>query len=465
MAKVKFDAKIISTNILRYCGGKENIASIAYCMTRLRLTVNDNSLVNKEAIKSIEGVLGLIEQAGQLQIILGPGNVNKVVTEFSALTNMDVGQVDEASLRKEELKIKNSTPFKLFLRKISNIFIPLIPGFVGCGVIYGVAKVLQNLGLIGGNSFNILYLIGKSVFTYMNIMIGMNTAKEFGGSPTLGGAIAGILSAPGLSKIIINNKALVPEAGGVIAVLIACTLGAKLEKRLRKVMPSAIDLMVTPTLVLLIIGVGSLYIFHPLGEFLSNNLTWIVNTLIERGKFVTGAILSATFLPLVMTGLHRALTPVEVSLLKDSGLDLLRPILAMAGAGQIGACVAIYLKTKNKKLKTVIASALPVGLLGVGEPLMFGVTLPLGKPFITACLGSAFGGAYVAMMNVASTGIGLSGLPLMLLIPAGSVIHYIIGTLLAYAGGFLLTYFTKWDDMPDGVESSMDNPLSEIMKI
>lgn len=292
-------------------------------------------------------------------------------------------------------------------------------------------------------------------------MIGMNTAKEFGGSITLGGAIAGILT-PSLSKIIINNKALVPEAGGVIGVLIACTLGAKLEKRLRKVMPSAIDLMVTPILVLLIIGIGSLYIFHPLGEFLSNNLTWIVNTLIERGKFVTGALLSATFLPLVMTGLHRALTPVEVSLLKDS---LLRPILAMAGVGQIGAYIAIYLKTKNKRLKTIIASALPVGLLGVGEPLMFGVTLPLGRPFITACLGSALGGAYVAMMNVASTGIGLSRLPLILLISSGSVIHYIIGTLLAYAGGFLLTYFTKWEDMPDGVESSMENPLSEIMKI
>lgn len=161
MAKVKFDAKIISTNILEKCGGKESIASIAYCMTRLRLTVNNDSLVNKAAIKSIDGVLSLVEQAGQLQIILGPGNVNKAVTEFSALTNMNVGQVDKASLRKEELKIKNSTPFKLFLMKISNIFIPLIPGFIGCGVIYGVAKVLQNLGLIGGNSFNILSFIGK----------------------------------------------------------------------------------------------------------------------------------------------------------------------------------------------------------------------------------------------------------------------------------------------------------------
>ncbi|MBU5592528.1 PTS transporter subunit EIIC [Clostridium sp. MSJ-4] len=465
MATLKFDAQAIAEDILKKSGGKENISSVAFCTTRLRLTLKDNSLANLEGIKAIDGVMGLVQQSGQVQIILGPGNVNKVATKFSTLASINIGEVDEVTLRKEELKAKNSTPFKLFLRKISNIFIPLIPGFVGCGIIYGVAKLLESLHIISGNSYNILYLIGKSVFTYMNIMIGMNTAKEFGGSITLGGAIAGILSAPGLSKIIINGKNLTPEEGGVIAVLIACALGASLEKKLRKIMPSVIDLMVTPTLVLLIIGVGSLYIFHPLGAFLSNNLTWLVNTLIERGRFVTGAILSATFLPLVMTGLHRALTPVEVSLLKASGLDLLRPILAMAGAGQVGAAIAIYMKTKNKKLKNVIASALPVAMLGVGEPLMFGVTLPLGKPFITACLGSVLGGAYVAMMNVASTGIGLSGLPLMLLIPAGSVIHYLIGTLLAYAGGFLLTYFTKWEDMPDGLESAMDNPLSEIMKV
>lgn len=464
MADQKLNPKDLAEVILDKAGGKDNIAVLANCMTRLRLTLKDSKLVDKAALKKIKGVMGIVEQAGQVQIILGPGTVNKVAAEMGHLTGITINEVDEVTLRKEELKAKNSTPFKLFLKKIANIFTPLIPAFVGCGIIYGVAKVLESLNVIDNNTYNVLYTIGKAIFLYMNIIVGINTAKEFGGSQSLGASIAGILSAPSLSKIWINGKTLTPEEGGIIAVLLACALGATLEKKLRKVMPSVIDLMVTPTLVLLIIGVGSLFIFHPLGAFLSAKLTWLVNTSIGGAKALSGALLSVTFLPLVMTGLHRVLTPVETSLLKATGLDLLRPILAMAGAGQVGAGIAIYMKTKNKRLKNIIASSLPIGMLGVGEPLMFGVTLPLGKPFITACIGSALGGIYVAVTGVASTGIGLSGLPLTLLIPSNSMVNYLIGTLLAYAGGFLCTYFTKWQDMDEGNEMEVDNPLSEIIK-
>jgi PTS system sucrose-specific IIC component len=465
MANQKLNPRALGEAILEQVGGKENVATLANCMTRLRITLKNPSLLRKNDLKKVDGVMGLVEQGGQIQVILGPGTVTKVATEVSKVTGLRVDEVDEVTLRKEELKAKNSTPFKLFLRKISNIFIPLIPAFVGCGIIYGVAKVLESIHVIDSNTYNVLYTIGKAVFLYMNIMVGINTAKEFGGSPSLGGSIAGILSAPSLSKIWINGKTLTPEEGGVIAVLLACALGAVLEKKLRKVMPSVIDLMVTPTLVLLIVGVGSLFVFHPLGAFLSSKLSWLVNTSISNARILSGALLSSTFLPLVMTGLHRVLTPVETSLLKSTGFDLLRPILAMAGAGQVGAGIAIYMKTKNKKLKNIIASTLPIGMLGVGEPLMFGVTLPLGKPFITACVGSIFGGVYVALTGVASTGIGLSGLPLTLLIPGGSMIHYLIGTLLAYAGGFACTFFTKWEDLEADNEMEIDNPLSEIIKL
>lgn len=453
---------ILAEEILEKVGGKENIAAVNYCMTRLRLTLRDEALADKKELKAINGVMGVVTQAGQLQIILGPGTVNKVAAEVGKKTSLRVGQIDEATVRKEELKKKNATPFKLFLKKLSNIFMPLIPAFVGCGIIYGFAKLFENMGLISGNTYNILYVIGKAVFLYMNIMVGMYTAREFGGSEALGGSIAGILSASALSKIVIGGVPLVPEEGGVFAVLLACMAGAYLEKKLRKVMHPVLDMLVTPTVVLLVIGFGALYIFHPLGRALSNSLTWAVTASIAKGKVLTGGIFSVSFLPLVMTGLHRALTPVEVSLLKQTNIDLLRPILAMAGAGQVGAGIAIYMKTKSKKIKTIVASSLPVAMLGVGEPLMFGVTLPLGKPFLTACLGSAFGGMYVAAMGVGSTGIGLSGLPLTLLIPGSKAVHYLIGTILAYAGGFLLTYFTKWEDYKDDVEeaSEIENPAT-----
>ena len=446
---------IMAEEIIAKVGGTENISAINYCMTRLRLTLKDNDKADKKAIKNINGVMGILEQAGQLQIILGPGTVNKVAAEVGRITNMKVGAIDEATVRKEELKKKNSTPFKLFLRKLSNIFMPLIPAFVGCGIIYGIVKVLENLGIVSGNSYYILYVIGKGVFLYMNIMIGVFTAREFGGSESLGGSIAGILSAEALAKIIIGGEPLVPEEGGVFAVLIAVALAATLEKKLRKHMPPILDMLLTPTIVLLVIGVGSIFIFHPIGKALTGFLTWAVTASLEKGRILTGGLFSVSFLPLVMTGLHRALTPVEVSLLNETGLDIIRPVLAMAGAGQVGAGIAIYLKTKSKKLKTIVASSLPIGILGVGEPLMFGVTLPLGKPFITACIGSALGGMYTAVMGVASTGIGLSGLPLTLLIPSDKIVHYIIGVLLAYAGGFLLTYFTKWQDFSEEEEDEL----------
>lgn len=467
MADTRF--KDMAQSILEKVGGKENIIAVTHCATRLRLVAGDMAAVDKAALNKIDGVMGVVEQNGQLQLILGPGTAGKVTVEFGKLAGIHVGVEDEVKVRKEELKAKNSTPFKLFLRHISNIFIPLIPAFIGCGVIYGLSKLFSNQGWISENTYNILYVIGKSIFTYMNIMVGLNAAKEFGGSPVLGGAIAGILSASGLSKIVIAGNNLIPEEGGIIAVLMAAILGALLEKKLRKVMPSVIDLIATPTIVLLVIGLGSLYVFHPLGAFLSNGLSWLVNTAVQKGGILIGAVLSGTFLPLVMTGLHRVLTPIEVSLLKETGLDLLRPILAMAGAGQVGAGFAIYFKTKSKRLKKILIGSLPVGMLGVGEPLMFGVTLPLGKPFLTACLGSVIGGAYVSLMNVASIGIGLSGLPLTLLIPSEKVVHYLIGTLLAYAGGFALTYFTKWDDAvigDEGAEASEENKLlNEVLNI
>ena len=453
----------IAEEIVKLVGGKENIKTVACCATRLRMTLHDDSKADKVSIKAINGVMGLVEQNEQLQIILGPGMVTKVTNIIGELTLLKVGQVDEVAERKAELKKKNSTPVKLFIRKLSNIF---VPGFVGCGIIYGVAKLLQNQGILTGNAYQMAYVLGKGIFLYMNIMVGVFTAREFGGSESLGGTIAGIMMAPQLAKIVVGGEALVPAQGGVIAVLIACALGAVLEKKLRKVMPSVLDLMVTPTIVILVIGLGCFYIIQPLGAWLTNNITWLVNISIEKGRMLTGAVFSTTFLPLVMTGLHRALTPVETSLLQSTGVDLLRPILAMAGAGQVGAGIAIFMKTKSKRMKTVIGSSLPIGMLGVGEPLMFGVTLPLGKPFITACLGSALGGMYVAAKGVASTGIGLSGIPLALLMPDGSAaINYLIGTILAYAGGFLLTYFTKWEDVDDGDNFEMDNPLKDIIKM
>ena len=448
MADQNLLPKVIAENILDKIGGKENVISIAYCMTRLRITTVDSKKVSKDSLKKVEGVMGVVEQGGQIQIILGPGRVIKVSNEVGKITGINVGELDEAKVKHDEIKAKNSTPFKLLLRKLSNIFIPLIPAFIACGLVSGINNIiikynpLFSKGAFGG----ILAIIAGSVFFGLSLFVGVNAAKEFGGSPMLGGTMAAILTMPALSTVMIAGKALVPGRGGVIAVLLVVAFSSWVEKSIRKVIPDVLDLFVTPLLTVLISGFVALLLLQPFGGYISTSIGFLVKESIKGGGGVTGFILGGTFLPLVMTGLHQGLTPIHADLLKTTGQNLLLPILAMAGAGQVGASLAVLVKTKNKRLKKTIISAIPVGILGVGEPLIYGVTLPLGKPFLGACIGGAFGGLCIASFKVASISMGLSGIPLAALITPGHFVYYLLGVLIAYIAGFIATYLLGFED-------------------
>ncbi len=448
MANSNITPEVLANQIIKNLGGKDNLASVAYCMTRLRVVAHDNEKVNKKAIKETEGVLGLVEQDDQLQIILGPGRVTKVAQEVAKITGLSLGEVDEAEIRKAEIKAKNDTSFKRLLKKISNVFIPLIPAFIACGLVMGINNMIVKANpdfaksLTGG----IFGIIGSAVFYGLNLFVGVNAAKEFGGSPMLGGTMAAIITMPALANITMSGKPLVPGRGGVIAVLLVVAFSSWLENKIRKIIPEVLDLFITPLLTVLISGFVAIFVLQPLGGLISDSIGSAVKVAIKDGGGFTGFILGGTFLPLVMTGLHQGLTPIHADLLKTTGENLLLPILAMAGAGQVGASIAVLAKTKNKRLKKTIASALPVGILGVGEPLIYGVTLPLGKPFIGACIGGAFGGAFNAAMKVACLSMGLSGLPLAALIKPGKIGYYLIGVLVAYVAGFIATYIMGFED-------------------
>ncbi|MCC5468240.1 PTS transporter subunit EIIC [Pelosinus baikalensis] len=434
----------LAQQIISTVGGKENIASATHCMTRLRLTISSLEKVDITKLKQISGVLGTFEQAGQLQIILGPGVVNKVAAEFSDLTNLAMGEVTDL---KAAYKDKNRTPFKLFLQKLSSIFVPLMPAIVGSGMVAGITNVAIRCGADPqGALIAILNVIGWGIFSYLGVFVGINTAKEFGGSPAMGGLAGVLIINPAIASIKISGMALVPGRGGLIGVLLVAWFMSVLEKRLRKFVPTAIDIIVTPTLTLLVTGFATYYILQPLGGYLSDGIIGFLKFMISSGGPIAGFILAGTFLPVVMTGLHQGLTPVHMELLNTLKENPLLPILAMAGGGQVGATVAVYFKTKNKKIKEVVKGALPVGFLGIGEPLIFGVTLPLGRPFITACIGAGFGGAFQALMHVKSIALGVSGLSLAFLIKPGGVMYYLIGILIAYVAGFLITWFVGFDD-------------------
>jgi PTS system sucrose-specific IIC component len=437
----------LAVGILNAVGNKENIADATYCMTRLRLTLKDPRQADKDKIKTIDGVLGLVEAGKQLQIILGPGVVTKVANEVTRLTGLKMGEVQDL---KAQIDDKNRTPFKLFLRKVSNIFIPLIPAIVGSGTIGGITNFAIQAGADPKSTvIALLNAIGMGLFSYLAILVGINAAKEFGGTPAMGAVAAVLLINPVIANITVYGAHLVPGRGGIIGVLLVAWFMSWVEKRVRRFVPNAIDTIGTPTITLLITGFATYYVLMPIGGWLSDGIVSIVRALLSLNgplSAISGFILAGTFLPLVTTGLHQGLTPIHLELLNKLKADALLPILAMGGAGQVGAAFAVYFKTKNKKLKNIIKGGLPVGMLGIGEPLIYGVTLPLGRPFFTACIGAAFGGAYEALMHTATMGIGVSGLPLTFLVKSGGVVNYLIGLLISYIVGFIATYLIGFND-------------------
>ena len=298
----------------------------------------------------------------------------------------------------------------------------------------------------------ILLVLGSGVFMYLAILVGWNTAKEFGGTPVLGAIAGATLFHPSLPDIVIYGEPLVSGRGGLFGVIFAAFLMTVVEKRVRKIMPAAVDIIFTPLLTLLIVGFFSLYAIMPVAGVLSDAITSGINSILDVGGVVAGAVLAGFFLPLVMAGLHHGLTPIHLELIETLSYTALLPILAMAGAGQVGAAIAIFVKTKNKRLRNIIKGALPVGFLGIGEPLLYGVTLPLGRPFITACMGGAVGGAFQAMMKVAASGIGVSGISLIPLIANNQYLFYFIGLVIAYTFGFIFTYtFGFKEEMSEGI--------------
>ena len=440
--------------ILSGVGGQGNILRLENCMTRVRVEVNDEAKLDLPRLKQLSGISGYVKQGQQHQFIVGPGKAAQVVDAMRAqMSGAAPAAFDEVERNKAQAKARYKAPMSDALRKLANVFIPLIPAFIASGLITGIINILKRPDIVGDfathypNLLGLLAIFGSAVFAIMNILVGVNTAKVFGGSQALGGVMAGILSSPQLAQITLFGEALQPGRGGVIAVLLVVALMCWIEKKFRAVLPGSIELILTPLLTALIAGTVAILALQPLGGVISEAIAHGASWAIDRGGILVGAVLAGAFLPLVLTGLHQGLVPIHVELVQAHGYNALFPILAMAGVGQVGAAIAVLLKTRNARLKKVIKGALPVGLLGIGEPLIFGVTLPLGRPFLGACLGGAVGGALISYWKVATViTFGISGLPLALTIVTGKVMLYLLGYLVAVIAGFAFTWLLGFND-------------------
>ncbi|WP_432086087.1 PTS transporter subunit EIIC [Streptomyces sp. bgisy095] len=462
--------RAVAAAILPLVGGAGNITSVAHCMTRLRLGLRDRSLVRDEALKALPAVMGVVED-DTYQIVLGPGTVARVTLEFEALvaeaheedqeeagapaSSADDLAAQGAAIRAAR-KARNQTPFKLFLRRIANVFVPLIPALIGCGIIAGLNGLLINLGWLPGVT-PALAAIASGFMALIAVFVGFNTAKEFGGTPILGGAVAAIIVFPGVAKVDAFGQTLSPGQGGVLGALGAAVLAVYVEKWCRRWVPESLDVLVTPTLTVLVSGLVTIFGLMFVAGEVSNAIGEFADWLLAHAGAGAGFVLGGLFLPLVMLGLHQALIPIHTTLIEQQGSTVLLPILAMAGAGQVGAAMAVYLKLpRNGSIRRTIRSALPAGFLGVGEPLIYGVSLPLGRPFVTACVGGAFGGGFIGLFSmlgakVGSTAIGPSGWALFPLLDGDgglgrTIAIYAGGLLTGYLAGFVATYFWGFGD-------------------
>lgn len=452
------DNQSIAREIIEKLGSKDNIVVINNCMTRVRVSVKDNDKVDFENLDEIPGVIKVIKD-DTIQVVVGPGKSKKIADEMKKLCGEISASNDEWKKTKESVKSKQSK-FSSVLRRLANIFIPLIPAIIGAGLLNGIAGYFQNVYTAEGIKDMPMWItffqtLGSGLFAYFAIFVGINSANEFGATPALGGVIGAITisgninifsKALGLYNAEVPlNSILIPGKGGIIGVIIGVAILAWVEKQLRKIIPDFLDTILTPMISLLIVGTLTIFTIMPFAGVVSDGIIKVFSFFImSEGPMaiIGGFILAASFLPLLMVGLHHGLIPFYMVQLTQFGSISLFPILCMAGGGQIGGAAAIYIKAKNnKKLRDIIRSAMPVAILGIGEPMLYGVTLPLGKPFITASIAGGIGGAFLAATKVQTIAFGPAGITAIPLVVPGKILYYIIGLGISYIAGFIITYF------------------------
>ena len=458
--------------ILQAIGGEENLEAMAHCATRLRLVLKDESIVDEKALGEMDVVKGTFSTGGQYQIIVGSGTVNKVFAELEKLTGKEASTTSEV----KDQGNQRMNPLQRFVKMLSDIFVPIIPAIVAGGLLMGLNNILTAPGLFyDGKSLievhdqfkglaGMINIFANAPFTLLPILIGFSATKRFGGNPFLGTALGMILVHPELMNAYEYPKAMeagkaiphwdlfglhinqVGYQGQVLPMLAASYILAKLERGLRKVIPTVLDNLLTPLISIFVTAFVTFIFVGPitrtLGYWLSDGLTWLY----DFGGAIGGLIFGFFYAPIVITGMHHSFIAIETQLIADSsqtGGSFIFPIATMSNVAQGAAALAAFLIVKeNKKLKGVASAAGISALLGITEPAMFGVNLKLRYPFIGAIIGSALGAAYISLFKVKAIALGTAGLPGFISISAKHQgwLHYGIGMIIAFVAAFAITY-------------------------
>lgn len=439
--------QVVAKEILKYIGGKDNIKSMEHCATRLRLILKDKSLIDEKAIENIDGVKGQFFAAAQYQIILGTGFVNKVYAAMSG-EGIDTGNVKEDAYSSMTLPQKIS-------RTLGDIFVPIIPVLVATGLFMGLRGLLVNLGVELNPTFNTFTeVLTDTAFIFLPALVAWSTMKKFGGTPVVGIVLGLMLVAPqlpnawqvagGAKPIYISLLGLsipiVGYQGSVLPALVLGIIAAKIEKAIRKFMPDVIDLIVTPFLTLLVSMLLGLLVVGPIMHTSEVYILDLFKMFLGLPFGIGGAIIGGVHQIIVVSGVHHIFNALEVELISGTGLNPFNAVITGAIVAQGAAALAVGLKTRDKKKRSLyISSAIPA-FLGITEAAIFGVNLRFIKPFIFACVGGVASGMFASIIHLAGTGMGITALPGTLLYVNSNLIGYLIANVIGIVVAFLLTY-------------------------
>ena len=474
------DYRKTAREIYDHVGKKENIISAAHCATRLRLVIGDNAKADKEYVENIEGVKGVFFAQGQMQIILGTGVVNKVYDEF-----IQIAGVSESS--KEELKkvaASRANPVQRLIKTLGDIFVPIIPAIVASGFLMGIMEALNfmvNNGFLNidtsGSIYTFAQLFSNTAYTFLPILIAYSGAKVFGANPYLGAVIGMIMIHPNLQNawtvategVQATQKVwfglysidMVGYQGHVIPVIIAVWVLAQIEKRLHKVVPAMFDLFVTPLVSVFVTGYLTLSIIGPIfvavENGLLNGIQWLIALPFGIGSFIMGAF----YAPTVVAGVHHMYTIIDLGQISKFGVTYWLPLASAANIAQGGATLAVALKTKDQKIKSMAVPSALSACMGITEPAIFGVNLRFGKPFVMGCVGSAVGALFASVTGLGATGTGVTGI-FGILLCLNNPVSYILMFVIAFGVAFVLTWLFGYKDMAAGENKTVEKNVENI---
>ncbi len=473
------DYKKTAQEILVHVGGSKNIVSAAHCATRLRLVIADNQKAEKEALECVEGVKGVFEASGQLQIILGTGTVNKVFDQFIEIAGVTASSKAEA----KEAAVKNQNWFMRAIKLLGDIFVPIIPAIVASGFLMGI---MNSLDFMNANQFihidttSSLYvfanLFSNTAYTFLQILIAFSAAKAFGANPYLGAVIGMIMINPALQNAYtvategvqatqsvffgLYEIDMVGYQGHVIPIIIAVWLMSVIEKKLHKIVPEVLDLFVTPLVSVFVTGYLTLAAIGPVFVWAENAILnciqWLLTLPLGFGSLVMGGL----YAPTVVTGIHQMYTAIDLGQLAQYGVTYWLPLASAANVAQGAAALAVAVKSRDRKVKALALPSSLSAFMGITEPAIFGVNLRFFKPFIAGCIGGGCGALYASIVHLGAKGTGVTGI-FGILLCLEQPVQYLIEMAIAVSVAFVVSFILYKDKKEEPANPPTAEPVTE----